>query len=529
MRHRWPTSDLKDYAERQRQKQNSNNSRVDIWREKPEVYALERLGITLTPDQISIAHSVRDNRRTAVKAHHSLGKTYVAAAIALWWIDCWDAHIGYITAPTWGQALRLTFKQAKRMAMQSKLDFKILDTGWIKDRDPFKETERFIQALNADSGEGFQGEHTAPILIILDEAIGIKKYIFEATEGLMTNADCRVLEIGNPTDEATDFGEHCESPVYEVFSFSALDHANISAELKCKPAPYPGAVSLTWLYEKLEVECDEVKSLTEDCFKFYSLEAVKGALNGHAITQDSPKTIYKPNAYFQGRVLAEFPTEASSKVIPKAWLNNLPKLEVIATNGIEIGVDVARFGDDRTTIFARCGAVALSGVELRKFDHLAITAEIKDVCRDLRKMFDLPESAEKTFKIKIDITGGLGTAPFDLLKSEGYSAIGVNSSEKAKNEQLYKNKRSELWFDVRDRAKDKNLDLSRLPSDMRRRLVKELGAPEYKITGGKKVVEDKADTKKRIGASPDLADGFNLSFYEYTPEPSGIESFNFNP
>jgi hypothetical protein len=52
-------------------------------------------------------------------------------------------------------------------------------------------------------------------------------------EGLMTDPRCRVLEIANPTDESTLFGEHCESPQYNTFSFSALDHANIKAELFC--------------------------------------------------------------------------------------------------------------------------------------------------------------------------------------------------------------------------------------------------------------------------------------------------------
>jgi hypothetical protein len=79
---------------------------------------------------------------------------------------------------------------------------------------------------------------------------------------------------------------------------------------------------------------------------------------------------------------------------------------------------------------------------------------------------------------------------------------------------MFRNKRSELWFNVRDRVKAKNLDISRLPMELRRKLTKELSTPMYKVQGGKKVVEDKADTKKRLGQSPDDADGFNLAFYE---------------
>src|ERR1051325_4864894 len=144
---------------RRREREAALESKRVVWREKPEVYARERLKIDLAPDQIEFCYSVIQNRRTAVKSHHSFGKTFVCAVLLLWWIDCWKANIGYITAPTWGQALRLTFKQAKRLAMLNKLDFEILDTGVIRDKDKFAATERFIQALNSESGEGFQGEH----------------------------------------------------------------------------------------------------------------------------------------------------------------------------------------------------------------------------------------------------------------------------------------------------------------------------------------------------------------------------------
>lgn len=496
----------------------------------PDVYASERLKLNLTNEQIQILYSIINNRRTAVKAHHSLGKTFIAAVALLHWLDCWQSHIGYITAPTWGQALGLTFKQAKRLALINKLDVQILNSGIIRDWDDYRATERFIKALNAANGEGFQGEHTAPILIVVEEAVGVPSYIFDAMEGLMTDPRCRVLEIANPTDESTLFGDHCASPSYNTFSFSALDHPNISGELNCQPPPFPGAVSLLWLWEKLENECDIVDSGDGDAFAFYTLEAIEKALNGVPINSGSPQCFYKPNAFFQGRVLGEFPTEASNKVIPTGWLKALPVIEINPVHQIQIGVDTARFGDDRTTIFVRIGSVALSGREVRQFDTLAIVRAIKEVLEDLCRQFNLPKEWAKKIKVNIDVTGGLGTGPLDLLKSEGYDVTGINSSESPKDKQLYKNKRSELWFDVRDRVKAKNLDLSRLPIDIRRRLMKELSTPMYQIKAGKKVVEEKEETKKRLGESPDLADGFNLSFYEPTlvPDIPLFGSFVFN-
>jgi hypothetical protein len=510
----------KERRKRRRQREQELESRRVVWRVQPEVYAKERLGLILTNEQIEILYSIRDNRRTAVKAHHSLGKTFIAAIALLWWIDCWAAHIGYVTAPTWGQALGLTFKQAKRLALINKLDFDILDSGLIRDRDRFRQTERFIKALNAENGEGFQGEHTAPILIVIEEAVGVPNYIFDASEGLMTHPACRILEIANPTDEDTKFGEHAESPTYETFSYSALDHPNIDAELHCKEVPYEGAVRLQWLYEMLSVECEPVDyasdgTVPQGCFEFYCLADIQNAINGTPLPKGAKKVCYKPTAFFQGRALGDFPTEASNKVIPSGWLRTLPAIAINKDHRIQLGCDVARFGDDRTTIFGRVGSVAVTGREMRKFDTLAIADAIEEAARELCNILDLSGAKVKEIEIAIDVTGGLGAGPYDLLKSRGYKNVrGINSAESAHDAEMFRNKRSELWFNVRDRVKAKNLDISRLPMELRRKLTKELSTPMYKVQGGKKVVEDKADTKKRLGQSPDDADGFNLAFYE---------------
>lgn len=499
---------------RRRERETALESQRVVWRRDPVRYARERLGVELTTDQQQILESIRDNRRTAVKASHAIGKTYLASVALNWWYDCWGAHIGYITAPTWGQALGLTFKQTKKMRLTQKLDGEILDSGTIRDVEKIRQTDHFIKALNAENGEGFQGEHSAPILIVLEEAVGVPNYIWDASEGLMTHPDCRAFAIANPTDEATKFGEVCESPSWEVFSVSALEHPNIEAELHALPPVFEAAVRLKWLHEMLEKECEVVPVESEDCFEFYTLEVVDAAINGVSVTHDSPKCWYKPTAFFQGRVLGEFPTEASNKVVPKGWLKALQPLTLVNTHPVQIGVDVARFGDDRTTIFARCGSVALVAKELRKLDSVAIVDAVKAMIKDVIRDLNLPGTFDRRMEINIDVTGGLGSGPYDILKHQRYNVVAVNSSEQANDTAMYKNVRSELWFDVRDRVKARNIDLSRLDLTTKRKLEKELSTPMYKVMGGKKVVEDKSDIKKRLGESPDLADGFNLSFYE---------------
>jgi hypothetical protein len=518
----WPEPLRNRYFERLRAKQSTSRP-FEKYQSDPQGYAGDVLGVHLTPDQAEMLLSIRDRRRTIVKASHAVGKTYLAAVAASWWYDCWDKHIVYITAPTWSQAIGLTFKQLKTLRRERNLPGTILDTGLIKDADKLKEGVHFIKALNAERGEGFQGEHSAPILIIIEEGVGVPKYIWEAGGGLMTGPQSRLFAIGNPTDESTEFGLACESSLYNSMSISALDHPNITAELAGDAPPFPDAVRLQWLYEMLEKECEQPEKLVEDAFEFVALPEIKKALEGQKADL-SIEWIYMPTAYFQGRVLGEFPTQADQQVIPKAWLRSQPRLEPAESDMPEMGSDVARFGDDRTTIFVRRGPCLMTGREIRKMDGMEVALTCMDEALSAVREWkgpiwvastDLGEQVKiaKRVPIKIDTTGGPGMGPYFALKTAGYNAIGVNSSEPANNKEQYRNVRSELWFDIRTRAQEKRLDCSRLRQDIRRNLEREWSAPKYR-SPGYKIVEEKEKMKVRLGYSPDLADGANLAFYQ---------------
>lgn len=463
--------------------------RAPHYRLHPEDYARERLGAELTEAQEDTLRSVAENRRTAVKASHASGKTWSAAVLSCWWYDCWDEHIVYVTAPSWPQCLGLTFKQVKLLRRQHGMAGQILETGLVRDPNPDRAPAHFIRALNAESGEGFQGEHTAPVLVIMEEATGVPPYIWEAADGLMTHPDCRVLAIGNPTDEATPFGAACASPNWNVLTVSALNHPNILAELAGKEPPFPKAVRLQWLREMIDEECEPTEELAGDAFEFAG-------------------RFYLPNANFQGRVLGQFPTQADEQVIPRAWLEVSAECE--PDGAVEIGCDVARFGSDRTTIAVRQGPCVLSLREIRQMDLVAIVGALKQVAGEVGG------DAPKRVPIKIDVTGGLGAGPYDTLRADGYTVVAVNSSSEANEPDKYPNVRSELWFVAREWARERRLDLSRVPRDLREKAIRELGTPKYKNDSrGRKVVEPKDQIKSRLGASPDLADAINLSLYRH--------------
>jgi hypothetical protein len=95
---------------------------------------------------------------------------------------------------------------------------------------------------------------------------------------------------------------------------------------------------------------------------------------------------------------------------------------------------------------------------------------------------------------------GLGGGVTDMLRSMGYAVEAFNGGERAHQPQHFPNRRSEAWFAAASQLPYVDLD----DDD---RLAADLTGPEYRYnTAMQRVVEAKADTKKRLGRSPDRGD-----------------------
>ena len=112
--------------------------------------------------------------------------------------------------------------------------------------------------------------------------------------------------------------------------------------------------------------------------------------------------------------------------------------------------------------------------------------------------------------MKVD-DDGIGGGVYD--QRGGYDFERVSSAGKPIEPEGYPNKRSELWFALADRADHGLLDLSRLSANSRKLLRAQLMSPRWKVDAqGRRVVEPKEETKRRIKRSPDDADALNLAF-----------------
>ena len=156
-----------------------------------------------------IAESIRDNQLTAVKAGHSVSKTYTAARIALWFLYCYGPMATVITtAPTEKQVSEVLWRDINLAHSQARIPL----GGDISTKKLNLDSKWFALGFSTrpdtvtQEATAFQGYHNEYVLVIFDEAAGILSKIWEAAlNGLVTNERCKMLVIGNPTSAYGEF------------------------------------------------------------------------------------------------------------------------------------------------------------------------------------------------------------------------------------------------------------------------------------------------------------------------------------
>jgi hypothetical protein len=163
-----------------------------------------------------------------------------------------------------------------------------------------------------------------------------------------------------------------------------------------------------------------------------------------------------------------------------------------------LGVDPARFGDDRTAIIRRQGRVAYKLETYAKRSLMEIAGITHQIIKE-----------EQPNKVYVDVAG-LGAGVYDRLKELGHDDIlvAVNGGNTPLNQRKYANKRAEMWGEMNEWLHDQPAqvpDLDDLHSD--------LCGVQYKIDSkGRIVLEKKEDMKKRGLRSPDCGDALALTF-----------------
>ena len=390
-------------------------------------------------------------RRISVRAGHGVGKSTVCSWAIVWVMCTRFPQKCVMTAPTAGQLFDALFSELK--AQVNKLPPVLRDSfDVLSDRISLKAAPEssFASARTSSSErpEALAGIHSENVLLIVDEASAVPEPVFEAAAGSMSGHSACTILIGNPTRNSGLF--------YRT-------HHELSSD-----------------WDTMHVSCLDIPLVSKDF-----VEQIKATYGEGS------------NAY-RIRVLGEFAvadndTLIAAELVDAAMGRDVP---VDVSDGMVYGLDVARFGTDRSALCKRKGNVVM---EVKSWGGLDLMQLVGAVVNEAR--------TDNPVEICVD-TIGLGSGVADRLREMGYNVRDVNVAESSAMNPNANKLRDELWLAVKDWLATRTV---RIPNDQT--LRHELVAPRYNFSSsGKIVVESKDAMKKRGMRSPDLADAVCLTF-----------------
>lgn len=206
---------------------------------------------------------------------------------------------------------------------------------------------------------------------------------------------------------------------------------------------------------------------------------------------------------YQHKWLGQPIAQTEQAILNRTMVMEAMQREIEDDGAVEIGVDVARMGSDRSVFWKRKG---LKTIGTQEHNKLRLT--------DLADKLEHFVEYNKENLIKIDDTG-VGGGLTDIMIERKYNIMPINFGSAAIDTDKYPNWISEAWFYMVT-----IMEQTQLPMDAD--LLMELTTRQWKQDSkGKRAVEGKADYKKRGYRSPDKADACIICYY--TPVPVEVE------
>lgn len=435
---------------------------VEGFKTDPASWAVEKLGAFVWSKQREIFDSVAVNRRTLVQSSHGPGKSWTAGALAGWWIDTHPPGEAIVvtTAPTYKQVHGILWEEIRKQHIKGQLPGKVLMTDqWYIGTSLVGEGRK---PADHDT-DGFQGTHRRYVLVILDECCGVPPVLWTGAESITTNEHCRIVAIGNPDNPASEmFTAAQPGSEWNVIKISTFDTPNFTGE--------------------------EVPSGLRELLPDKGWAASRLKKWG----PDSP--------LYQSKVLGEFPATSVDTLIPMAWIQRA-QLKELPEGGWprKLGVDVARFGTDRSVIYERQGG-RIRLISDRNGEATTMTAG--------RVVLAWRETQAED--IQVDGVG-VGGGVVDILDEDGYPVQDMQAGGAPADPTRFLNARAEWYWQLRTLFERDEVDLD--PEDDE--LASQLASLKYEFNRrGRIKIESKDDMRKRGMPSPDRADACMLTVAE---------------
>lgn len=477
----------------------------------PVKWAEDVLGIKPWSKQRDILMSVQNNDHVAVRSCHGSGKSYLASLLACWWISTrpLGEAIVVTTAPTYAQVHAILWEDIRKHHLRAEERFRegkspMKMPGYITQSDQWKSDDGMLLGFGrkpADNNDhGFHGIHRQYVLVIIDESCGIRENLFTAVEAITTTKNSRILAIGNPDDPATQFQKFFTSdPNWDRLDVMSYDSPNFTMFHKghydkCNHED-------EWMQE----QCQQRK-WAERWDRDSELDLPQSVLdqlpNDEWVAQrraawgtDSP--------LWMSKVLGRFPLQSVNTLFSADTLARGIDCELIPdrTAPVILGVDLARFGPDYSTIYSNIDG------QIRLIDKWGGKADeqLVDGMESAARVHQWAQALGAT-EVRID-SEGVGGPILDQINrlSEGsYSVIAMKGSATSPDNMRWVNSRA-YWYDrMREKMFNHEIDIDFAD----KRLFEELEQIQYHFNNRYRSlqIESKEDMSKRGVKSPDHAD-----------------------
>lgn len=285
--------------------------------------------------------------RLAISACHDVGKTFLAARIAIAFLSTRPNSKVITTAPTYNQVEKILWSELRAAHSKAKVPLggKLNLTDWTFSPEWFALGFTPKNEVSGETGQGtqssFQGFHASDLLVIFDEATGIPHNIWTMAEGLLTSARVKFVAIGNPTSKNSEFYRCFSNPSWKKVYLNCFDSPNLIAnDLTTK--------------EKLALEIEKVSSMKDDDFQNHvkSYKIVKPYLLTTKWVVENVRKWGLDHPLSVSKVFGEFPEAGDNTLIPLGFIerSQARKYIPVKTDRKVIGVDVARYGTDSTVL-----------------------------------------------------------------------------------------------------------------------------------------------------------------------------------
>lgn len=435
------------------------------WRTDVIAFVRECCGAEPDQWQKDALVGMQKNPRQATCGSKGCGKTTVEAWSILWFL-CTRPHANIAVTSISGDNLRdglwkelaLWIHRSPVLAaafdwQQTRIVSKAFPaTWWVSAR-------QWSKSANAQQqSDTLAGLHADHMMFVIDEAGSIPQAVaVTADAALASGRECKLVIAGNPTS--------LDGPLYAA-AVTQRHHWHVTTVTGDPDDPKRSPrVSIEWARQQIATYGRDNPWVMVNVLGLFPPASLNALLGVEEVTSAIGRGL-QPEAY--------------------KWAQK------------RLGIDVARYGDDRTVIFPRQGLAAFKPVVMRHARGSAVSVEIANRVMAAKNKWN----SEVEF---FDATGGWAAGAVDVLRSNGCHPMDVQFAGPAFDPR-YRNRRAEIWFGMSEWVK-RGGALPNLPE-----LVGELITPTYTFVGGKFLIEDKDQIKQRLGRSPDLADALALTF-----------------